>query len=452
MILDNALVRYYEEIRSVLRDLLGGPEKADAEGFTPGVELPELTEAMREYLAVSGLGHAAMPSYRGRNLALLDLTRNPATMTTKTFASLVIVARAVRFVQDTGRRVTIVTPSSANKAIAMRDAVLRAVRTGLVDADRLNVVTVVPEGAVAKLRSSELFTDPGLRARNPIAVYGGEEPGTVKAIALGLVDEHRSALEKECETNLWYTLQLENYLAADVVRALAEADLFPSAPGEARLHVHAVSSAYGLLGHAHGRSRLPADVRSRTLPPHYFLVQHLGAPDMVLSLYNEGSTDTGNLPAYSYDTGTGLFTQSADPRYPAQTFDPGETLDPTFYTRNPPTSPRMNELIRTQGGGGIVVSLAECLGRYGQVRSLLGEAGVRLPANPTALREWSLVMAMTGLLNAVDRGLVPETDILVHGSGSYSATDYGHLTVRDLHPVTTAEDLRRVVLDATPSA
>jgi hypothetical protein len=448
MVLDNALVQYYEEIRAALRDLLG--DQGETDDFTPGIELPVLTPAMREYLSVSGLAHAELPAYRGRRLALLDLTRNPATMTTKTFASLIIVARAIRFIQDTGQRVTIVTPSSANKAIAMRDAVLRAIQTGLVDAGQLNVIAVVPEGSVAKLRTSALFTDPELRARNPIAVYSGEQPSTVKSIARGLVDQFRNVLEKECETNLWYTLQLENYLAADVVRALAEAELFPAAPGDARLHVHAVSSAYGLLGHAYGRSRLPADVRSRTVPPHYFLVQHLGAPDMVLSLYNNGSTNTGNIPSYDFDTETGLFTQQTDPRYPAVTFDPQETLDPTFYTRNPPTSPRMNEFIHTHGGGGIVVSLAECLNRYGQVRSMLREADVQLPANPTALREWSLTMAMTGVLNAVDRGLVAETDILVHGSGSYATTDYGHLTVRDLHPVATVEDLRRAVLDATP--
>ncbi|RSS82231.1 DUF6002 family protein [Streptomyces sp. WAC06614] len=452
MLLDNALVQYYEEIRAALRDLLGDQERQDTGGFTPGVELPDLTPAVRAFLSASGLAHAEMPSYRGRRLALLDLARNPATMTTKTFASLVIVARAVRFIQDTGQRVTIVTPSSANKAIALRDAVLRALRAGLVDADQLNVVVVVPEGSVAKLRTSELFTDPGLRARNPVAVYGGPVPGTVKSLALQLVDQFRDVLEKAGETNLWYTLQLENYLAADVVRALAEAERFPAAPGEARLHVHAVSSAYGLLGHAYGRSRLPADVRSRTTPPHYLLVQHLGAPDMVLSLYNDGSTDTAALPAYDLDPASGMFRQESDPRYPAQTFDPRETLDPTFYTRNPPTSPRMNELIRTQGGGGIVVSLAECLSRYGQIRAMLGEVGVRLPANPTELREWSLTMAMTGMLNAVDRGLVSEPDILVHGSGSYSASDYGHLTVRDLHPVTTAEDLQHVVLDAMPSS
>ncbi|MFE2169870.1 DUF6002 family protein [Streptomyces sp. NPDC059447] len=449
MFLESALVTYYEEIRAALRDLLGRHETVDSGEFTPGVELPELTAAMREYLSVSGVTHAQMGHYRGKSLSLLDLTGNPATLTTKTFASLIIVARAVRYIQDTGERVTIVTPSSANKATAMRDAVLRAVTSGLVTAEQLNVVVVVPEGSVAKLRSSELFTDPRLRDRNPIAVYRGEQPGTVKTIARGLVDNDRDLMETERKTHLWYTLQLENYLAADVVRALAEAEHFPAAPDRPRLHAHAVSSAYGLLGHAYGRSILPESDRARTLPSRYFLVQHLGAPDMVLSLYNDGTVDEAHRPAYVLRPEDGLYAQEENPRFPAVTFDPYETLDPTFYTRNPPTSARMNEIIHTQGGGGIVVSLAECLQRYGQVRSLLSEAGVRLPANPTALREWSLTMAVVGVLNAIDRGLVDEDDIVVHGSGSYAVGDFDGLTVRDLHTVADAEALRHVVLDAT---
>ncbi|MGW1775064.1 DUF6002 family protein [Streptomyces sp. NPDC002104] len=451
MLLENALVHYYEEVRAALRDLLGnanaaaGPAAPAAAEFTPGVELPELTPQMTAYLSVSGLAHSPMGSYRGKRLALLDLTKNPATMTTKTFASLIIVARAVRFIQDTGQRVTIVTPSSANKASAMRDAVLRAIDCGLVAADQLNVVVVVPEGSVGKLRSTELFTDRELRRRNPIAVYSGENPGTVKAIARGFVDQYSEELETDRKTHVWYTLQLENYLAADVVRALAEAEFFPAAEEEPRLHVHAVSSAYGLLGHAYGRTTLHAEDRARTPASQYFLVQHLGAPDMVLSLYNDGSTDPRHLPAYVYENGTGLFTQKENPRFPAVTFDPQEVLDPTFYTRNPPTSARMNELIHGQGGGGIVVSLAECLGRYGQVRAFLSDAGIDLPANPTAVREWSLVMAVTGILNAIDRGLVPQADILVHGSGSYAAGDFVDITARDAHSVQDVESMRRLV-------
>lgn len=447
MLLENALAHYYPQIQEALRALLGGPGRTEGAEFTPGIELPELTPGMREYLSASELAHTPMRQYRGKSLALLDLTRNPATMTTKTFASLVIVARAIRFIQDTGQRVTIITPSSANKAVAMRDAVLRAITSGLVTADQLNVTVVVPAGSVHKLRTSELFTDPDFRARNPIVVYHGDVPGTVKTIARNVINKHRDSLEKDAKTNLWYTLQLENYLAADVVRALAEEEFFAPSADESRLHVHAVSSAYGLLGHAYGRERFAH--RAVGLPSRYFLVQHLGAPDMVVSLYSDESSKSSYVPAYVYEEESGRYVQQDNPRFPMVTFDPQETLDPTFYTKNPATSPRMNSLILAQGGGGIVVSLAECLERYGQVRSFLGESSVRIPANPTAVREWSLIMAMTGIFNAIDRGLVPEEDILVHGSGAYFRGDFEELTFRDLHRVDNEDSLREVVLNAT---
>lgn len=447
MILENTLASYYPEIRTSLRALLGGASQASSEEFSPGVELPSLTHEMKQYLAASSLAHTELSQYRGKSLSLLDLTRNPATMTTKTFASLIIVARAIRFIQDTGERITILTPSSANKAVALRDAVLRAVELGLVRANQLNIIAVVPSGSVHKLRASRLSTDPELRARNPIGVYDGPVAGNVKAIARSLLDEHRSSLEKRARTNLWYTLQLENYLAADVVRALAEADYFPTKGEASRLHAHAVSSAYGLLGHAYGREMLAPHKSGQ--PSRYFLVQHLAAPDMVLSLYHDGSHDTRLMPQYSYEEESGRYVQTEDPRFPQQTFDPQEVLDPTFYTRSPATSPSMNALIHAQGGGGIVVSLAECLERYGQVRSLLKEAQVDVPANPTAVQEWSLVMAMTGVLNAIDRGLVADADVLVHGSGMYSRGDFQTLSLPDLDSVDDQRSLYEVVLKAS---
>ncbi len=456
MLIENALAHYYEHVQEALYRLLGRPGDRGAPGsgtasgseFTPGTTLPDLTDAVRNFLAVSDIRHAPMPAYRDKQLALLDLTGNSATMTTKTFASLLIVARAVRFIRKTGQRVTIITPSSANKAIALRDAVLRAITAGLVTPSELNVVVIVPAGSVPKLRSSQLLTDPQLRALNPIAVYHGEQPGAVKALARAVVDHHGEELASSADTRLWYTLQIENYLAADTVRALSEAEHFAPAPTVPRLHAHAVSSAYGLLGHAFGRTVLPQALRRDSLSPRYFLVQHLGAPDMVLNLYHD-SCDPSLGPRYAYDAATGLYRQNQDQRFPQVTFDPAENLDSTFYTRNPPTCERMSSLIHADGGGGIVVSLAECLERYGQVRALLGEAGVALPADPRSLREWSLVMAVTGILNAVDRGLVPEDDILVHGSGCYGVGDFTPVPDSALWSVADAASLRDVVFKAS---
>ncbi|MFF5985050.1 DUF6002 family protein [Streptomyces olindensis] len=442
MIIENAVARYYTQIQEALYALF--PERGEGEGkdFSPGRELPELTPAVRDYLAASDMAYVPMPEYGDKKLSLLDLTRNPGTSTTKTFPSLVMVARAVRFIQDTGQRVTIVTPSSANKAVALRDAVLRAITCGLVTADQLNVIVLVPAGSVHKLRASGLLTDPELRRRNPIAVYGGSGAETVKAIARGMVDRHREVLEKDLDTNLWYTLQLENYLAGDVVRALSEAEFFPADAERPRLHAHAVSSAYGLLGHARGRELVTG--HEAGAPPHYFLVQHLGAPDMVVSLYEDCAA--GTVPTYVYQREWGGFAQGENPHFPRVTFDPKEVLDTTFYSRNPVTSPEMNALIHGQGGGGIVVSLGECLERYGQVRSYLAEAGVVVPANPVSVLEWSLNMAMTGVFNAIDRGLVPEDDILIHGSGLYGRADFEGVGLSELQKADTVDALRDVVL------
>jgi hypothetical protein len=447
MVIENALARYYPEIRLALGSLIENDEPILDGDFDPGNRLPEFTDEVADYLSASTLGFTKTPDYDGKRISLLNLTHNPGTQTTKTFASLVIVARAVRFIQDTGQPLTIVTPSSANKAIALRDAVLRAIRSGLARPDQLNVIAVVPAGSVHKLRCSELFTDQELRTRNPLAVYAGPRPEMVKHIARAAVDRYRESMGAATHA-IWYTLKMENYLVGDVIRAFAEADALPPAAPTGRLHVHAVSSAFGLLGHSYGRSIMAG--REAGAPSRYFLVQHLGAPDMVTSLYDDGS-DAPRLaaPTYTYQPESGCYTQETNPHFPRITFDPEEILDTTLYTRNPATSPRMNELIRSQGGGGIVVSLAECMERYSEVRAMLNQAGMTLPANPTLVQEWSLNMAMTGLLNAIDRNLIQENDILIHGSGMYKRGDYEGLAKWNLPAVANENELADLIRRAT---
>lgn len=103
----------------------------------------------------------------------------------------------------------------------------------------------------------------------------------------------------------------------------------------------------------------------------------------------------------------------------------------------------MNELIGTFGGDGIVVSLAECVSRYPQLRVLLGD---HLPTDMRTLREWSLAMALTGVLNAIDRGLVePGRDIVVHGSGSYTTAEYQPLDAAAMTDVATTGDVAAAV-------
>ncbi len=435
-IIPNALRHYEAQLRDALAVLAEQAEPSPR--FEAAHALPPPSAQLAEFFDVSDIAVSDLGTYAGRRLRLLDLMRNPRTRTTKTFPSRLIVARAVEHIRRTGERVMIVSPSSGNKATALRDAVLAAHETGLATPDQLAILVVVPATSSRKLWSSPLSADADLRRRNPVAVYSGPRPDQVKALAAGLVDDQ----DQRSGTRLWYTLALDNYRVADIVRAYVEADCLPAAQG--RLHVHAVSSAFGLLGHDLGARRLAAAGRGASTA-RYFLVQHLGTPDMVLSLYF-GSAGRHSLPAYAFDPAAGLYRQDADPRFPTVTCAPDEIVDPTFYTRQPVTSGEMNALIRAQGGGGIVVSGHECRQRYPMVRQLLAPAGCALPADPDDLREWSLVMALTGVLNGIDRGLVAEDDILVHGSGSYQVTDFDPLS--HTVPIHDAKDLADLAADA----
>nr|WP_329833114.1 DUF6002 family protein [Streptomyces sp. BE133] len=107
----------------------------------------------------------------------------------------------------------------------------------------------------------------------------------------------------------------------------------------------------------------------------------------------------------------------------------------------------MNAVIARHGGDGIVVSRRECLERYPALRELVADHPRPLPGDPRALREWSLVMALTGVCNAVDRGLVEAgRDVVVHGSGWYADDDVRTPAESALVPVSTVEDITAALL------
>ncbi|MEA5360275.1 DUF6002 family protein [Amycolatopsis sp., V23-08] len=429
----DVLARHGDDLRRAL--VVAGENRLPSVGFQPEFALPEPSARLRDFFSVVDLPFHRLGRVGGKDLVLFDLMGNPGTRTGKTLASTVIVARAVRHIDRTGEPVVILTPSSANKATALRDAVLRAYRAGLAGPETLRIVTLVPDAARPKLWSSELTDDPALAALNPMCVLPPGHPDHVKTVALQALELYSAELYESTGARLWHTLDLANYRCADAVRAFVEQADLPPAPGRTRLHAHSVSSAFGLLGHHFGTTLLPDPPRSG-----YFLVQHLDTPDMVQSLHGISA------PEYRLDPATGLHHQDAQPRYPATTFDPAENLETTFYTRKPATSPAMNRIIEAQGGGGIVVSLHECLAAYGRIRVLLGDAGITLPADPRSVREWSLVMVLTGVLNGIDRGLVDADEIVVHASGSYDTSDYTPIPDRSLHPVGGAADLRPAIL------
>jgi hypothetical protein len=443
------LVDYYDMLPLAVAACVPDPSPVTRPGaFSPGYELPELDRGVREFLAAATVSWRPLGEYAGHQIALLDLAENPGTNTTKTFASLLIVARAVEFIRRTGQHVMIFSPTSANKGTALRDAVLRAIEAGLVAAEQLRIVILVPGRGLAKIRSSRLSADERLRRLNPVLRYDGPEPEAVKALGKDFVRGHAASLWQALGAHLWYSLDLPNYLVADTARAFFEHAVAPTDLADRpRTHAHAVSSAFGLLGYHTGRAVLEeAGLASARTRPASLLVQHLATPDMVLHLLH-GTFDRHNMPAYQLDASSGSYQQTADPRFPQVTGDPGEVLDPTFYSHRPATSPAMDEIISRYGGDGIVVSRHDCLQRYPQLRGWFAASPRPLHADVSQVREWSLAMALTGALNAVDRCLMkPDHDIVVHGSGWYTTADYTPLAPDASIGIGTVDDIAAAVM------
>ncbi|MFF5718300.1 DUF6002 family protein [Streptomyces buecherae] len=424
----------------------------DPENFSPGFLLPAMDDAFREFASVATAEWKAIGEYKGHRLTLLDLMGNPGTNTTKTFPSLLIVARAVAHIRETGDRLMLLTPTSANKGVALRDAVWRAISSGLVEPEQLRVVTIAPRSCRHKLRASPLSRDPELLRLNPLLLYSGENPEGVKAVGRAFATSYAGRLRKERDVTLWYSLDLVNYLVADTSRAFFEHAVSPTdESGAPRWHVHSVSSAFGLLGYHAGREVLEnARLARPETRPGSLLVQHLGTPDMVLNLLH-GDSSPSLLPEYSWDPESGLHHQAGnDPHFPLTTFHPRENLESTFYTSRPATSPSMNGIIGRHGGEGIVVSLAEVIDRYPFLRAWLDVASVPLPADFRKLREWSTAMALTGALNAIDRGLVPAgREMAIHGSGTYTDDHFDPFDAHSAKTIETAEDVADILLERT---
>lgn len=442
------LVDFYDRLPTIIAHLV--PSMAavpDAARFNPGYELPPLDEKIREFLGAGVAYWRRLADYRGHRVFLLDLMGNPATNTVKTFGSLLIVARIVEFIRRTGEPVTILTPTSGNKGVALRDAVYRAISGGLVEPGQLQVILLVPAASACKLRHGPLSAEPRLHALNPVLEYRGPADETVKTLASRFVSEHAADFRAAHGSYLFPSHNLTNYAVADALRAFVEQDACPATAATSRLHAQAVSSAFGLLGYSHGRDVLEAHGEaSPAHRPGLLLVQHLGAPDLVAQL-RYGTFDRSALPWYRHEPDTGRYRQDTSPHFPFVTDDPAEELDPTFYTRQPATSGDVVGLVRRHNGTGIVVSRHECEQRYHWLRDWVNGCSAKLPDNPATLREWSLAMVLTGVLNATDRGLVAEgQEIVVHGTGCYSAADFTALPAAATIRVSGYADLARELL------
>ncbi|MBE9499211.1 hypothetical protein IHE61_14900 [Streptomyces sp. GKU 257-1] len=108
----------------------------------------------------------------------------------------------------------------------------------------------------------------------------------------------------------------------------------------------------------------------------------------------------------------------------------------------------MSALLRAHGGTGIVVSRYECLARYPSLRALLAPAGVALPADPARLADWSLVMALTGALNAAERGLPAGPEVVVHRTAAHGAADRAPVPGALARYADSADELHAVLTGA----
>jgi hypothetical protein len=415
-------LRRYHRLLAETAKLLERDRIAAGGPWSPPFDLPDPADARwSELLQSTPLRFGRIGGYRGHMFDAIDLTGNPGTRTTKSLASMTMVARAILHARSSGRPLTIVTPTSGNKGTALRDAVARAQNSGIPGAELVRIVMLVPAASASKLRKCVNDSDPEFSVRNPIATVDVETGAELKELAAMATEEVRMRTAGR-RGDHWYSLALDNYRFADAMRAFLEHEVMVTggleAPTESRLHVQSVSSAFGLLGYQLGRDILDRDLEfaDQPLPPaSYFLVQHLGAPDMILHLRQDSGAAA---PEYIHEHEGNGFRQHVDPSFPYVTDDPNEILDPTFYTRNPPTAVAMTDLIRRQGGGGIVVSKRECISRFTEIRDLFGN-WLPLPEDPHMLREWSLLMAACGILNAIDRDTVRTDRIVVHATGSY---------------------------------
>lgn len=418
--------------------------------FAPGWDLDLDDPGARVMLQTPPIRISAC-DFEGKPFGLLDLMTVDGVRTTKAWSSLLMVARAVAHVCAFGESVLLVTPTSGNKGSALRYAVGKAVTAGVVEPSQLRIACLVPRGSAKKTWHGALSLAPRLAELNPLFVCDLDQPAEVKRLALEACRAAQPSLAAS-DTRIWYTLDVRNYHLGDMFRAFAESRLQP--PASRRVHVHAVSSAFGLLGYEFGRTVLKRAGREDEAPePSFLIVQHLRTPDMVLH-WEHGSFDRGKLPRYRPAPGTGGVTQHENRRYPELAESADEEIDPTFYTREPATAAAMTSLLRERGGGGIVVSKHDCAQMYGRVRALCALLGITLPEDIGSLRELSLVMATTGALIARDRGFIdPGEEVFIHASGSYGREDYQPVPESQWQIVSHAGDVaRRLVLSASAGA
>ncbi|MEK8146032.1 DUF6002 family protein [Streptomyces sp. M10(2022)] len=216
------------------------------------LELAAKSAEFTKFTEVTDVGLTQVQSHT----YILDLMRNPGARTTKTVASLLMIARAAAHIRRTGERVLLLTPTSGNKGTALRDAVARAYETGLATPDELRIAVLAPRrrGPAA-----------GLSAHRRAVPADGEPDGPRRRQAAGRCEAaqqrgrgtvRRGDLRHYGLPHLVHARprQLPHRgCGARLRRGRTPATHWAV---RARVHAHAVSSAFGLLGYHLGHQLL----------------------------------------------------------------------------------------------------------------------------------------------------------------------------------------------------
>jgi hypothetical protein len=436
--------RYYQGIlraEALIAEQTAG--RVSEDDFQPGALPRVLSKALVDFFAPATHEQRRLPSYRERNLRLLNLLSNSDTQTTKLTASLCMVARAINHIEQTGESILIVITTSGNKGTALRYAVERAIEMGLVQPAQLRTMMILPSCSNKKLRSSPLFTNSTLRELNPIVLYNGQQPERVKPLGKEFQRCFAEKLLKEQNTRIWYSLGLDNYRIADSALAFLDYEnALNQDSGKKRLNAQAVSSAYGLLGYHLGREVLVNEgLTDWDSNPGYFLVQQINIPDMILHCYFN-SFSKSNIPEYFPSQIDGRLIQRTDAHFPLILGEAEAPLEQTFYTREPVTSPQVTSMIHRHGGGGIAVSTQECLAQLPLIRKLLEPQGLSIPKKAEDIREWAVIIGLTGIINAIDRDIIPEdVEVTFFATGFSKADDFENIGIDNLSQISNDKPL-----------
>jgi len=178
-IVNNPLLRYYKGIQLAEKLVqkqkdLNNPEEVCF------LKLPEITEKYIKFFEHSSVSRSNILVYKDHSIELLNLMSDHSTNTTKTFPTLLTVAKLIHHIEKTGETVIILTPSSGNKATAFRAAVEKAIEQKLVAAEKLRTITLIPRESVSKFRASKLYNDEKLNKLNPVFILSGNKSDDVK--------------------------------------------------------------------------------------------------------------------------------------------------------------------------------------------------------------------------------------------------------------------------------